>query len=154
MRKHFFTVFTAGIAFFLLLTACRTVNYTQPIHGKFFYCTTANKGFTVIDIVSVVSTETHTISPLGIVRKVEGSKVGYTDLVQEAAKLEADDIIDIRIEKNTESKTGFFDWIKGQKRIFTYTGEALAIKYIDDEAEETEPDDEEHIDPETEELDN
>jgi hypothetical protein len=51
--------------------------------------------------------------------------------MQEAARLEADDIINVRIDMNTNySETGF-SWLTGWVRVYTYTGTALAIKYTE-----------------------
>jgi hypothetical protein len=92
----------------------------------------ASKSFEVIDIVSLHSSETHKAGPFGLTKRVEGSKITYSDLMLEAARLEADDIIDIRIDMNTSGRTSFFDWLKGWERTFTHTGKALAIRYIDE----------------------
>ena len=51
--------------------------------------------------------------------------------MQEAAKLEADDIINVRIDMNANYTKGFFDFFTGWIRTYTYTGTALAIKYTD-----------------------
>jgi hypothetical protein len=94
------------------------------------------KDFILIDTVTVYATEKHTVSPLGIKRKVEGAKVTYSDLMQKAAGIDADDIIDVRIDMATTGKTTIMDWLKGWERTFFYTGQALAIKYVDNEETE------------------
>ena len=94
------------------------------------------KNFILVDTVTVHTTEKHTISPLGIKRTVEGAKVTYSDLMREAAKVKADDIINIRIDMKTTGKTTIADWLKGWERTFFYTGQALAVKYV--ASEETE----------------
>ena len=126
--------FAATLAFTALtavLAGCQTVDFSSPLAGQCTKAGVAVKNFIVLGDVSVKSTETHTVSPFGIVRKVEGAKITYSDLMLEAAALDADDIITVRIEMNTNGKTTFMDWLKGWKRIFTYTGAALAVKYID-----------------------
>jgi hypothetical protein len=134
MRKGL-TVCLAAIA----LAGCASTDFTASLSGSYATVTVKPKNFIVVGYISVQSTETHTVGPFGLVRKVRGSKIHYADLMQEAARLEADDIIDVRIEKNTGNKTGAFDWLKGCERIFTYTANALAIKYTDKslEIEET-----------------
>jgi len=120
--------------FFLVLTAlggCTLFDYTVPMAGKYDNISVIVKNFELIGTVTVRATEKHTISPLGIKRKVEGAKVTYSDLMQEAAKFKADDIINVRIDIQTNGKTTIVDWFKGWERIFFYTGQALAIKYID-----------------------
>ena len=113
-----------------MLAGCATVDLSVPLSGRFMLSPSAVKNFTVIGTVTASSQEIHTISPFGIVRKVEGSKITYSDLMLEATVMDADDIIDVRIDCNTGGSTGFFDWLKGRNRTFTYTGKALAVKYI------------------------
>ena len=120
-----------------MLTGCGTYDYTAPIAGRCDRAGVVIKDFVLIDTVTVYATETHTISPLGIKRKVEGAKVTYSDLMQEAAGINADDIINVRIDMNTTGKTTFVDWLKGWQRSFFYTGQALAIQYVNNGNEET-----------------
>jgi hypothetical protein len=132
------------ICVLLVLTAlagCVSVNYTAPMTGKYDNASVIVKDFALIGTVTVHAVEKHTISPLGIKRKVEGAKVTYSDLMQRAAGLDADDIINVRIDMKTTGKTTIVDWFKGWERTFLYTGRALAIKYVDvdvDFDEETE----------------
>jgi hypothetical protein len=123
------------------LGGCTLIDYTVPMAGKYDNASVIVKNFTLIGTVTVRTTEKHTISPLGIKRKVEGAKVTYSDLVNEAAKFKADDIINVRIDMQTSGKTTFIDWLKGWERTFFYTGRALAIKYVDnvDKTEELKP---------------
>jgi hypothetical protein len=129
----------AVICFFLsvaaLLGGCMLVDYTVPMAGKYDNVSVIVKDFELIGTVTVRATEKHTISPLGIKRKVEGAKVTYSDLMQEAARLEADDIINVRIDMKTTGKSTIVDWFKGWERTFLYTGQALAIKYVDNDEE-------------------
>jgi hypothetical protein len=123
--------FTACLAACIVLTGCASVNLTAPLSGKYITAIVTPKNFIVMGNVSVQSTETHKVGPFGLVREVKGSKINYTDLMAEAARLDADDIIDVRIEMNTGGKTSFLDWLKGWERVFTYTGNALAVVYAD-----------------------
>jgi len=119
----------------VLLSGCTLVDYTVPMAGKYDNTSILVKNFILIDTITVHATEKHTISPLGIKRRVEGAKVTYSDLIREAAKVEADDIINVRIDMQTTGKTTILDWFHGWERIFSYTGQALAIKYVDSDQE-------------------
>jgi hypothetical protein len=125
---------TASLAA-IALASCASTDFTASLAGSYATVTVKPKNFIIVGYISIQSTETHKIGPFGLVRVVKGSKIHYTDLMQEAARLEADDIIDVRIEMNTGNRVGVFDWLKGGKRIFTYTGNALAIKYTDENLE-------------------
>ena len=113
----------------LTLAACTTNNFTANVAGASDYATVVVKDFTTLGIITVRATEIHYSSPLGFKKSVEGSKITFSDLMQEAAKLEADDIINVRIDMNTSYKKGAFDWLTGWTRTYSYTGTALAIKY-------------------------
>jgi uncharacterized protein YbjQ (UPF0145 family) len=122
----------------LAISGCVLVDYTAPMAGKYDIAGVAVKNFIMVGTVTVRAAEKHTISPFGIKRKVEGAKITYSDLLQEAARLNADDIINVRIDMNTTGKTTFADWVRGWERTFFYTGQALAIKYTDNDNEENE----------------
>jgi len=109
---------------------CVTVDHTAPVEGKFVTASVVFKDFEVIGPVSVTSAEIHRAGPFGIKKSVEGSKVIFSDLLQEAARLEADDIIDARIDVHTGKKARFAKKLTGWERTFTYTGRALAIRYV------------------------
>ena len=135
-----------GVLFFLpafaVLAGCvSAINFTAPLEGRFDRAGVVNKSFVVIGAVSVSSTETHRVGPLGLKRTVEGSKITYSDLMIEAARLDADDIIDVRIDMNTAGRVSFLDWLKGWERTFTHSGQALAVIYVngEEEASEEEP---------------
>jgi hypothetical protein len=116
-----------------VLSGCTLVDYTVPMAGMYDNTSILVKNFILIDTVTVHTAEKHTISPLGIKRTVEGTKVTYSDLMQEAAKINADDIINVRIDMQTAGKTTIVDWFQGWERVFSYTGRALAIKYVDND---------------------
>jgi hypothetical protein len=110
---------------------CVNVDYTVPLAGKYVKAGVGVKDFEVIGMVLVESVELHKAGPLGIVKTVEGEKVTYSDLMIEAARIEAHDIIDVRIDMNTGKPTTFAEWLIGWEKTFTYTGKALAIRYVD-----------------------
>ena len=115
----------------LALAACTSNNFTANVAGASDYSTVVVKDFITLGIVTVHATEIHFSGPLGFNKSVEGSKITFADLMQEAARLEADDIINVRIDMNANYIKGAFDWITGWTRTYTYTGTALAIKYTD-----------------------
>jgi uncharacterized protein YbjQ (UPF0145 family) len=124
--KLFLTIMTV-----LLLAACTTADYSANAMGVSDYATIAVKDFVTLGIVTVQTTEIHYSSAFGFKKRIEGSKVTFADLMQEAAKLEADDIINVRVDTNANYTKGVFDWFSGWSRTYTHTGTALAIKYTD-----------------------
>jgi uncharacterized protein YbjQ (UPF0145 family) len=125
------TVLSIIIMAVCALAACKTTDYTGNVSGSADHASIAVKDFVTLGIVTVQSTEIHYSSPFGLSKKVEGSKITYADLMQEAAKLEADDIINIRIDMHTSFRKTAFDWLTGWTRVYSHTGTALAIKYTD-----------------------
>jgi len=132
MKKcDFFMKKTVIIAAILSLAACTTADYSANAAGASDYASIAVKDFVTLGIVTVKTIEIHYSSPFGFKKRIEGSKVTFADLMQEAARLEADDIINVRIDTNANYTKGAFDWISGWSRTYTHTGTALAIKYTD-----------------------
>ena len=125
--SFFAFIFTAA----LILTGCANTNYTANMSGASDYATVAVKDFVTLGIVTVEKIEIHHASPLGFIKRIEGGKITYADLMQEAARLEADDIINVRIDVNTNYSGSVFDWLTGWTRVYTHTGTALAIKYTE-----------------------
>ena len=114
-----------------MLTACTTNNYSASLAGTSDNATVAVKDYTTLGIITVQSTEIHHAGFLGFSKSVTGSKITFADLLQEAVRLEADDIINVRIDMNTNYTKRSTDWLTGWTRTFTYTGTALAIKYTE-----------------------
>ena len=115
----------------LAFTACTSNNFTANLSGVSDFSTVAVKDFITLGIITVRSSEIHQSGPLGFSRSIEGSKITFADLMQEAARLEADDIINIRIDMHTNYRKTAFGWITGWTRTYNYVGTALAIKYTD-----------------------
>ncbi|MDR0455605.1 MAG: hypothetical protein LBH20_02845 [Treponema sp.] len=120
-----------AIAAILALAACTTTDYSANTTGVSDFAALAVKDFVTLGIVTVQTTEIHYSSAFGLKKSIEGSKVTFADLMQEAAKLEADDIINVRIDTNANYVKGAFDWLSGWSRTYTHTGTALAIKYTE-----------------------
>jgi len=115
----------------LSLGVCTTADYSANAAGASDYASIAVKDFVTLGIVTVQTTEIHYCSPFGFKKRIEGSKVTFADLMQEAARLEADDIINVRVDTNANYTKSVFDWFSGWSRTYTHTGTALAIKYTD-----------------------
>ena len=134
MKKKQVSGIILMLAVFLLLESCRsTINFSAPLSGKFNQVRLPEKNFIIIGPVFASSTEIHTVKSLGNVIKVEGRKITHNDLVIKAAELGADDIINVTIDMKTSGRSRYVNRSTGWERVFTYTGSALAIKYIDDE---------------------
>jgi len=114
-----------------VLATCTSNDYSANLTGASDYSTVAVKDFISLGIVTVNSIEIHSSGPLGFNKSIEGSKITFADLMQEAAKLEADDIINVRIDIKSNYKKSAFDWVTGWSRTYTYIGTALAIKYTE-----------------------
>jgi hypothetical protein len=128
IKRSFFAVMLITA---LILAGCASTDYTANMSGASDYVTVAVKDFVTLGIVTVETTEIHHASPFGVIKRIEGAKITYADLMQEAAKLEADDIINVRVDVNTSYTGSVFDWFTGWTRVYTHTGTALAIKYTD-----------------------
>ena len=113
------------------VTSCTTTDFSVNVAGLSDNVTIVVKDFITLGIVTVQTTEIHHSSPLGFNKSIIGSKITYADLMQEAAKLEADDIINIRIDVHSNYTRRVFDWLVGWSRVYNYTGTALAIKYTE-----------------------
>jgi uncharacterized protein YbjQ (UPF0145 family) len=128
MKNSIFIVIIMAV---FALTACTTTDYTANTAGASDYATVAVKAFVTLGIVTVRTEEIHHSGPFGFKKSIEGSKITYSDLMQEAAKLEADDIINVRIDMNANYTKGAFEWFTGWTRTYNHIGTALAIKYTD-----------------------
>ena len=124
-------IFTVLIVVAVVLSACTSNNYSANLSGASDYSTVAVKDFTALGIITVQAREIHQAGPLGFRKSIEGAKITFADLMQEAARLEADDIINVRIDVNTNYVKSAGDFFTGWTRTFTYTGTALAVKYTD-----------------------
>jgi hypothetical protein len=123
----------AGLAIVLfaaaLLSSCTTTNLAGNRTGWSDYAAIATKDYVVVGTVRVVSMEVTQLGFLGIANSHTGSQVTYDVLISEAKKLGADDIINVRIDRTDESLHGIFDWLVGYTEKYSYTANALAIKY-------------------------
>jgi hypothetical protein len=142
---HFISV-TAFVIFIVLGLACATaprasnatqednaeiIDFTYPLEGITNSVKIAGKDFTPVGIVFLNSEEkidsrlsAHT-----------GSKITYEMFMREAARLGADDVINIKIDVRQERATVAVGEGESRKKTtittFMYTGTGLAIKYTD-----------------------
>jgi uncharacterized protein YbjQ (UPF0145 family) len=116
----------------LFLMGCSTTQFSNELAGRTDYVNMAIKDFKGLGIIFVQSVEEYTAGPLGFNKTHTGSQITYADLLTKAAELGADDIANIRIDITTDNVSNkFVDFFRGYKRTYTYTGTALAIKYLD-----------------------
>ena len=119
----------------LTLTSCKTVNLETNRVGWSNYSDLVVKDYDVVGIVTVESTETITNGPLMLTSSVTGSRVTYNDLMKKAQTLNADDIINVRIDVKQDYTKTVIDFFTGSKVTYTYIGTAAAIRYKDANAD-------------------
>jgi len=119
------TVLVAAV----LTSSCTTTNLSGNKTGWSDYASIAVKDYAAVGIVRVECEEVTRRGFLGIAFYHTGSKVTYDLLIDEARKLGADDVINVRIDRTDKSFHGIFDWLVGYTEKYTYSANALAIKY-------------------------
>ena len=129
MKKTFLVaaVLLASIA--LLTVGCTTTDLTTNKTGWSDYAEIAVKDFDPVGVVRVTSKEVFRVEPFGLKKSSTGSKVTYDMLIAEAVKLDAHDIINVRIDVANKSSSSPFDFFTGSTKEIEYIGTALAIKY-------------------------
>ena len=127
MKKSIFAAILVS-AVSLLGISCATTNSTTNTVGWSAYSDIVYKDYDAVKIVKVESTETLTSNFFGLFKKIEGSSVTYSQLMDEAAKAGADDIINVRIDRKFDNSQGNF---LAKKAVYTYYATAVAIKYKD-----------------------
>lgn len=127
MKKSIFVALIVS-AVGLLGISCTTTNSTTNTAGWSTYSDIVCKDYDAVKIVKVESTETLESKLFGLFRKFEGSSVTYSQLMDEAAKAGADDIINVRIDRKFDNSQGNF---LAKKTVYTYYATAVAIKYKD-----------------------
>ncbi|MCL1819000.1 MAG: hypothetical protein FWG35_08705, partial [Spirochaetaceae bacterium] len=77
--------------------------------------------------IILTAEEVREIGPLGLWESRTGSRITWADLMAEAARRGADDVINVRVEESTRVSSwgSIYTW----KVVTTYTATALAIKY-------------------------
>jgi uncharacterized protein YbjQ (UPF0145 family) len=106
----------------LVLVSCTgTVSLSGPIHGVSGNALLAVKDYETKGIIIVKSSE-----KIDGMKRRTGSKVTYEMLMEEARRLGADDVINVRVDENRVVK-----FENGREEVYTYTATALAIKYTE-----------------------
>ena len=113
----------------LILSSCKSIDMSTNQVGWSNYSSLATKDFDVVGIVYLESTETIKKSPLNLSTTIKGSRITYSDLMKKAEELGADDIINVRVDRNTDSTTTIIDFLIGSTRTYKYKATATAIKY-------------------------
>ena len=119
----------AAVAVALAITGCSSTDLTSAKVGWANYAEITVKDFDSVGIVRVESSEEVKVSPFMLNRTTKGGKVTYGDLMQEAKKIGADDIINVRIDQRDESSFSPLQFLSGWTSKTSYVGTALAIKY-------------------------
>jgi hypothetical protein len=121
-------VFVAVLALF---ASCHTTDFTENKVGWSNYNDISVKDFETVGIVSVESQEVFTYGPLGFKKSYKGSRVLWSDLMEEAVKLGADDVINIRIERTDQNyrRPWIAEFFAGYTITYKFKGTGLAIKY-------------------------
>lgn len=122
MKKTF--VFAAfALVAGLFAVSCSSTNLQTNQVGWSGYTNIVVKDYDAVGIVKASSTEK--ITKTFFNKKVEGSRVLYAQLMDEAVKLGANDIINVRIDRKKEESSS------SKATVYTYTATAVAIKYKD-----------------------
>ena len=127
--KKFLFVITAIVIF----AGCRSYDLTINKVGWSNYSDISVKDFTVLGIITIESQEVFTYGPLGLQKDYRGSRIVWSDLMAEAAKLGAEDVINVRIEETNlnNRKPRIIEFLIGYTTSWKYKATALAVKYTE-----------------------
>jgi uncharacterized protein YbjQ (UPF0145 family) len=112
-----------------LFGSCRSLDMSTSLVGWSDYAGIVVKDYEAVEIVIVKRSETFVYGPLGLSTTHTGSQITYEDLMQEAKRLGAHDVINVRIDRNETSETSLVSRLSGYERVINYTATALAIRY-------------------------
>ena len=146
MRKYIGII--AVLCVLALFAGCRTYDLTANKVGYSSYADISVKDFEACGVVSAESQIVYEYGPLGFRKSFKGSWIVWSDLMEEAVKLGADDIINVRIEETNLNyrvttagfyedqnkriySPGFIEFFTGYTSTWKYKATALAIKYTD-----------------------
>lgn len=118
-------------AAFVMASCVTTVDKTTAKQGWSNYTDISAKDFNSLGIIFVESEITETIGVFGFTHDTTGSSVTYKALMEEAQKLGADDVINVRIDQQRLGKKTIFTKIFGGTITTKYMGTGLAVKYKD-----------------------
>jgi len=128
-KTPYFITVTAFIIFIVLgLGSCASApqqrNHSYPLTGNTNDVNIATKDFSSVGIVFVRAVEV--IDNQG---NHTGSKITYRMFMEEAQKLQADDVINIKIDVNVRTEKQNIGVETRIVNTYTYSGTGLAIKY-------------------------
>jgi len=125
-------MFCLVLVFAFLVTGCTTTNLKTNIAGEYnMIPKIASKDFVVLGLVSVNTSVVESTSAFRLNSSVEGERITFDRLLQEARRLYPDvsDIINVRVDRVVRGKTSLLDFFTGSSRTVEYLGNALAIRY-------------------------
>ena len=127
MKKVFGLI--VALAAVMIFSSCKTIDMSTNQVGWSNYTSLATKDYEVVGIIHMQAKETITTSFLSIQTTKKGQRITYSALMKKAEEMGADDVINVRVDRNTESSSTIFDWLFGSKKVYTYYATATAIKF-------------------------
>ena len=129
MKKFFVTIVV--LAALTMVSGCKSYDVTANKVGYSIVGDIAVKDYQVVKIITLESQEVSIYSPLGLKKTMRGSRIIWSDLMAEAAKAGADDVINVRIEMTNQNERipRFFEFFTGYTNTWKFQATALAIKY-------------------------
>jgi hypothetical protein len=117
----------------LVLAGCRSTDITTNKVGWSSYADISVKDYVVVGPVYLESQEVFEATPFFINRSLKGSRIVWSDIMAEAAKLGADDVINIRIETTDQNNRvpRIIEYFTGYTYTYRYKASGLAIKYTE-----------------------
>ncbi len=128
VMKKLFLVMMALTAT-LILSSCKSIDMSTNQVGWSNYSSLATKDYDIVGIIYLESTETIKTSFLCINTTKTGSRITYSDLMKKAEEMGANDVINVRVDRKTESKSSPLDFITGSNKTYKYLCTATAIRY-------------------------
>ena len=128
MKKLIFILIVVSI-----FIGCKSFDLTTNKVGWSNYADISVKDYTVTGIITLESQEVSDFGPFGFNKSYKGSRIVWSDLMAEASRLGADDVINVRIEETNQNirRPGIIEFFTGYTTTWKYKATALAIKYTD-----------------------
>jgi hypothetical protein len=128
MKKVIVTVVILSV---LIVAGCTSTDLTTNKVGWSNYAEVAIKDYEVVGIINLESQEVYEATPFGFNKSLKGSRIVWSDLMAEAVRMGANDVINIRIEATDQNRRrpGFIEFLTGYTYTYTYKATGLAIKY-------------------------
>jgi hypothetical protein len=115
----------------VILAACTSTDLTTNKVGWSNYAEVAIKDYEAVGVINLESQEVYEATPFGINKSLKGSRIVWSDLMAEAVKMGANDVINIRIEVTDQNarRPQFVEFLTGYTLTYTYKATGLAIRY-------------------------